>query len=61
MRDKEQKEEPQLSTIQRLIKNRALTEEHYTVLMKNKFRTAEDRRINDFNRLLTSGKETEKK
>lgn len=44
------------STIQRLIERRKLTQEQYMRLNTNQFKTAEDRRLNDFNKLLDSTK-----
>lgn len=59
MKEKESTQVKETSVIRRLIENRKLTEETYIGLTKSRFRTAEDRRINDFNRLLTDGKKKE--
>lgn len=55
MKEKEIQESAN-SIIQRLIKDRRLTEENYVSSNKDKYKTAEARRINDFTKLLTDGK-----
>lgn len=53
MKKEETKEESSAaSTIQRLLERRKLTQEQYIGLNTSNFKTAEDRRLNNFNKLL---------
>lgn len=61
MKEKQPEPEAATSIVRRLLEDKRLTEERYISMDKHKWRTAQDRRINDFNRLLTNGKEKENK